>query len=54
MARVLLTRTAAQGAPFERALNDLAAERGIPKIQVDFAPMQLPVQLRPSIRCFPW
>ena len=52
MARVLLTRTAAQGAPFERALNDLAAERGIPKIQVDFAPMQLPRTVAPEYSLF--
>lgn len=52
MARVLLTRTAAQGAPFERALNDLAAERGIPKIQVDFAPMQLPSTVAPAYSLF--
>lgn len=52
MARVLLTRTAAQGAPFERALNDLAAERVIPKIQVDFAPMQLPRTVAPEYSLF--
>ena len=52
MARVLLTRTAAQGAPFERALNDLAAERGMPKIQVDFAPMQLPRTVAPEYSLF--
>ena len=52
MARVLLTRTAAQGAPFERALNDLAAERGMPKIQVDFAPMQLPSTVAPAYSLF--
>jgi len=52
VARVLLTRTAAQGAPFERALNDLAAERGIPKIQVDFAPMQLPSTVAPAYSLF--
>ena len=52
MARVLLTRTAAQGAPFERALNDLAAERGIPRIQVDFAPMQLPRTVAPAYSLF--
>ena len=52
MARVLLTRTATQGAPFERALNDLAAERGIPKIQVDFAPMQLPRTVAPEYSLF--
>ncbi|TFI36378.1 uroporphyrinogen-III synthase [Rothia dentocariosa] len=52
MARVLLTRTAVQGAPFERALNDLAAERGIPKIQVDFAPMQLPRTVAPEYSLF--
>ena len=52
MARVLLTRTAAQGALFERALNDLAAERGIPKIQVDFAPMQLPRTVAPEYSLF--
>jgi len=52
VARVLLTRTAAQGAPFERALNDLAAERGIPKIQVDFAPMQLPRTVAPEYSLF--
>ena len=52
MARVLLTRTAAQGTPFERALNDLAAERGIPKIQVDFAPMQLPRTVAPEYSLF--
>lgn len=52
MARVLLTRTAAQGAPFERALNDLAAERGIPKIQVDFAPMQLSRTVAPAYSLF--
>ena len=52
MARVLLTRTAAQGAPFECALNDLAAERGIPKIQVDFAPMQLPRTVAPEYSLF--
>ena len=52
MARVLLTRTAVQGAPFERALNDLAAERGIPKIQVDFAPMQLPRTVTPEYSLF--
>ena len=52
MARVLLTRMAAQGAPFERALNDLAAERGIPKIQVDFAPMQLPRTVAPEYSLF--
>ena len=52
MARVLLTRTAAQGAPFERALNDLAAERGMPKIQVDFAPMQLPRTVAPAYSLF--
>jgi len=47
-----LTRTAVQGAPFERALNDLAAERGIPKIQVDFAPMQLPRTVAPEYSLF--
>lgn len=52
MARVLLTRTAAQGAPFERALNNLAAEQGIPKIQVDFAPMQLPRTVAPEYSLF--
>lgn len=52
MARVLLTRTAVQGVPFERALNDLAAERGIPKIQVDFAPMQLPRTVAPAYSLF--
>ena len=52
MARVLLTRTAAQGAPFERALNDLAAERDMPKIQVDFAPMQLPRTVAPAYSLF--
>jgi len=52
VARVLLTRTAAQGAPFERALNDLAAERGMPKIQVDFAPMQLPSTVAPAYSLF--
>jgi len=52
VARVLLTRTAVQGAPFERALNDLAAERGIPKIQVDFAPMQLPRTVAPEYSLF--
>lgn len=52
MARVLLTRTAAQGVPFERALNDLAAERGIPKIQVDFAPMQLSRTVAPEYSLF--
>lgn len=52
MARVLLTRTAVQGAPFERALNDLAAERGMPKIQVDFAPMQLPRTVAPEYSLF--
>ena len=52
MARVLLTRMAAQGAPFERALNDLAAERGMPKIQVDFAPMQLPRTVAPEYSLF--
>ena len=52
MARVLLTRTAVQGLPFERALNDLAAERGMPKIQVDFAPMQLPRTVAPAYSLF--
>jgi len=52
VARVLLTRTAVQGAPFERALNDLAAERGIPKIQVDFAPMQLSRTVAPEYSLF--
>ncbi len=41
-ARVLLTRTAAKGAGFARALSELARQRGEPAPNVLYAPVHVP------------